>query len=106
MNDHGQLDDDTTTMIILAILFGPAALTAGLGVLASQTPAVASWLMNHHILTSHNPVLVIPGTDGAGLDWLRIIPIAALMLIALVWSVWLARSKASSEKVTEGGGRR
>ena len=105
MNDHGQLDDDTTTMIILAILFGPAALTAGLGVLASQIPGVAGWLIDHHILVAE-PVLVIPGTDGAGLDWLRIIPIASLMLIALVWSVWLARSKASSEKVTEGGGRR
>ena len=103
MRNQGQLDDDATTMIILGILFGPASLTAGLGVLASQIPGVAGWLVEHHFLVAE-PALEIPGAGGAGLDWLRIIPMMSLLAIALVWSVWLVRAKAGD--VTDDGAKR
>lgn len=100
MNTSGQFDDDTTTMIILGILFGPAVLAAGLGVVASKIPTVASWLTDHHVLVaaSDNPILVIPETGGAGLDLSRILPITALLLIALVWTAWIARHREGTDK--------
>lgn len=98
MNTSGQFDEDTTTMIILGILFGPALLAAGLGVIASKVPAVAAWLTDHHVLVppADNPILVLPETGGAGLDLARILPIVVLLLIALIWSVWIARQRAAA----------
>ena len=95
MNTHGQLDDDTTTLILVGLLGGPAVLAAAVGIAASRTPAVAAWLVEHHVLASAaaSPVLAIPGAGGAGLDWPRIIPVVSLLIIAVVWCVWLARNK-------------
>lgn len=95
MNTHGQLDDDTTTLILVGLLVGPTALVAAVGIAASRAPAVAAWLVEHHVLASAaaSPVLAIPGAGGAGLDWPRIIPLVSLLIIAVVWGVWLARNK-------------
>lgn len=101
-NKGQQLDDDTTTMILIGLLFGPALLAAGIGVVAAQVPEVASWLTQRNVLVApaDNPLLVIPGTAGAGLDLMRIIPIASAILLALIWAVWLSKSKMNSEEGT------
>ena len=95
MNTQGQFDDDTTTLILVGLLAGPAVLAAAVGITAARAPAAAAWLVEHHVLASAaaTPVLAIPGAGGAGLDWARIIPVVSLLIIAVVWCVWLARNK-------------
>lgn len=98
---QGQLSDDSTTLILMGLLFGPAVLAAGLGFAASKVPGVAGWLVEHHVLAAaaDDPFLVIPGTGGAGLDLMRIIPVVALLLIVLVWAVWVSkRVQAAAEE--------
>jgi len=95
VNTQGQFDDDTTTLILVGLLAGPAVLAAAVGITAARAPAAAAWLVEHHVLASAaaTPVLAIPGAGGAGLDWPRIIPLVSLLIIAVAWGVWLARNK-------------
>lgn len=103
---QGQYSDDTTTLILVGVLFGPAVLAAGLAVAAAKVPAVAGWLIERQVLVAaaDDPLLVIPGTGGAGVDLMRIIPVVAVILIGLVWAVWA--SKRAREAAAENGTRR
>ena len=42
MNTQGQFDDDTTTLILVGLLAGPAVLATAVGIAASRTPAAAT----------------------------------------------------------------
>lgn len=99
-----QFDDDTTTLILLGVFFGPALIAAGVGVAAAQLPQLANWLVEHHILAapSAEPALVIPNTGGAGLDWIRLVPIVSLLAIAVTWTAWWARTRSSTITTQRG----
>lgn len=101
MNSHGKdLDDDTMVIILMGILAGPALLA----VLASKLPDFSQLLIDAQILVAPKalPILQIPGTDGAGLDWVRIIPLASMIIICLVWAVWLVAHRRDNEPEAKG----
>lgn len=94
MNSQGKdLDDDTMVLILLGIVAGPALLA----VVASQLPDFATLLIDHQILVAPQalPILQIPGTGGAGLDWARLVSLAAVVIISLVWMVWLVARRGN-----------
>ena len=101
MNSHGKdLDDDTMTIILIGILAGPALLA----VLAAKLPDFSQLLIDLQILVPPHalPILQIPGTDGAGLDWVRVVPLVSMIIICLVWAVWLIARRRDHEDERKG----
>lgn len=78
-------DDDLVLLLLIATIAGP-----GLAVLAWTS--IVGWLVDHQVLVdaAARPLLVLPASDGAGLDLPRLLLLAALVLgaLALLGSVF------------------
>jgi hypothetical protein len=75
---------DVVWAVIAAALFGVPAIV--LSAASDGWDRASTWLLAHHVLAPavENPVLVVPGTHGAGLDWVRIgIGLGALAVLTL-----------------------
>lgn len=75
------------------IYMGMLALGAVLGSAGLLWLKGATWLVEHQVLVAAaaDPLVVIPGTGGAGLDVSRAAIAAAVILVALVSAVSAAR---------------
>lgn len=96
MSSQQNFDDDTVMMILLGILGLPTLLAAA----AAQLPDFAQLLVQLQVLVSAEaaPALQLPGADGAGLDLVRLIPLASVLVITLVWIIWLLANRHRREK--------
>lgn len=88
-------DVDMVVVVILVAAASPVLLSILLG----RWLELIDWLVAHHVLASAatDPILVVPRTDGAGLDLARICivtAIVALVVVAGVWSRQLRRARA------------
>src|SRR5262245_14683637 len=75
---------DVVWAVIAAALFGVPAIV--LSAASDGWDRASAWLLAHHVLAPavENPVLVVPSTHGAGLDWVRIgIGLGALAVLTL-----------------------
>lgn len=67
------------------------ALVAGGGWLLANWHSVwsrvAAWLIAQHVLVVGHPVLVVPGTGGAGLDGSRLAIGFAVVAAVVLWTV-------------------
>lgn len=70
--------DDETILILLAAILVPGLVMAGI----SHIPEVVAWLAHIGIL-AHHPV--IPIADGIGLDWPRLILLAVIIALFMLW---------------------
>ena len=70
--------DDLMVLLFLGLLAGPTIL-----VLAWRS--LVGWLVDHQILlaATRHPLVVIPASDGAGLDFPRLLLLAAVVLVLL-----------------------
>jgi len=95
MSGTRDLDDDQTILVLIGIFAGPALLGTGLATLTAKVPGVAGWLIDHHILVAAaaQPIVTIPASGGAGLDWSRLIALTAAVLIWLTWVIWAAHTR-------------
>lgn len=92
----GLLSDpaEVLTLTVLGLLFGGTAISMALGWL----DGAVRWLVVNGVLvaSSQDPVLVIPGAHGAGLDVGRLMVVAsvvALLLVAVGSAVARARRR-------------
>ena len=98
---NGQtLDDDTIVLILMAAIGLPAIL----GVVAAKVPDVAQLLVTGHILAAPDAGVLVefPGTGGAGLDLARLIVVASVATICLVWITWLSLARYHNKKAEKG----
>jgi hypothetical protein len=75
---------DVVWAVIAAALFGVPAII--LGAAADAWDRTSAWLLEHHVLApaAGDPVLEVPGSDGAGLDGARIaVALGALAAVSL-----------------------
>ena len=84
---------DVVWAVIAAALFGVPAII--LSAANDGWDRVSGWLLAHHVLApaAENPVLVVPGTHGAGLDGARI-AIGLGVLAVLTLAIRLVASLA------------
>lgn len=84
-------DSDIMAMLGFAVFFG-GAIIGSLGLLWLRG---VQWLVEHHILVaaSADPLLAIPGGDGAGFDLARIVIVAAVLvaMVAIIASTVLRK---------------
>lgn len=74
-------DNDLFTLLLISVL----GLGAAVGALAATWGRALVWLLEHQVVVSASahPLLVLPGSDGAGLDPPRLaLAIAAALLLA------------------------
>lgn len=83
-------DDDGLILIQLGVV--AVGMTGGIGVVYATG---LGWLVRHGIFITDNPVVAIPGTEGIGLDWPRLLVVAgiALVVAVLMVSALVARSR-------------
>jgi len=95
MSGTRDLDDDQTILVLIGIFAGPALLGAGLATITAKVPGAAGWLIDHQILVAaaDQPILTLPASGGAGLDWPRLIALTAVVLIGLTWVIWAAHTR-------------
>lgn len=103
MTNNGIADtpEEETFLINVAVV----ALSAMLGSAGVLWLKGATWLVEHQILVaaSQDPLLVVAGTDGAGLDISRLAIAAAAVLVVLVSLVGAGRrSLARRRQAMEG----
>ena len=80
--------NDLAWTFVGAVLFGVPALVVGWA--AAGWASASEWMLEHGLLlpASADPVLVLPRTGGAGLDWNRIVlALAALAALSAVTRV-------------------
>jgi hypothetical protein len=80
-SDDQERSGDLFWAVIAAAMFGVPTI-----ILGSATTAWADatgWLLDHRVLVpaTADPVVGLPATDGAGLDWARIAIAAGVLLI-------------------------
>ena len=88
---------------LLLIHVGLGALAAVLGSAAVLWAKGAAWLVDHQVLVAAaaQPVWVIPGTGGAGLDGARLVALAGLCMgLAVVAFAALAAWWRRSQEVS------
>lgn len=71
--------------VIAAVLFGVPTLI--LSTVTAGWARATDWMLDHRVLVpaAADPVLTLPATDGAGVDWSRIgIAAGALLLVAVL----------------------
>jgi hypothetical protein len=94
--------NDLVWAFLGAVLFGVPALIVG-GATTGWTNAT-DWMLEHQVLlpASADPVLPLPATDGAGLDWTRIgLALGGLAVVSLTLRIvagLVARRPASTER--------
>lgn len=81
----------------MVVTVGPAAVTAVLFYLRTH---LVAWATHHGVLVASdaNPLLPLPGAGGAGLDLLRLVVVAALIVLAGAIAVvftrrWMTRRR-------------
>jgi hypothetical protein len=80
----GDNASDVAWIFLAAVLFGVPALIVG-GVTTGWADATG-WMLDHQVLVpaAADPVLTLPATDGAGLDWPRIaLALGAFAVVSL-----------------------
>ena len=88
---------------LLLIHVGLGALAAVLGSAAVLWAKGTAWLVDHQVLVAAaaQPIWVIPGTDGAGLDGARLVALAGLCMgLTVVAFAALAAWWRRSQEVT------
>lgn len=106
--------NDLAWAFVAAVLFGVPALIVG-----SATTGWANatdWMLEHRIMipASADPVLTLPATDGAGLDWLRIgivfgafvVLTLTIRLVAGAVTAGVSHRKPASRRSAPAGPRR
>lgn len=85
----GLSDQDQLSLLMVAPLI--------LGLLVAALPAMSTkataWLLAHELIVaaSASPLVTIPGTEGAGLDFRRLIIVAAVLVLAATLALSGAR---------------
>lgn len=90
MPHNSDSDDDGLILIQLGVV--AVGMTGGIGVVYATG---LGFLVQHGILITDNPVVAIPGREGIGLDWPRVLVVAgvALVVAVLMVSALVARSR-------------
>lgn len=80
---NGFADTPEEELTVLMALMGASGVIVG--ALAVFWDKVVAWLLEHEVLiaASANPLVAIPGTEGAGLDLMRVI-VGVGIVLALV----------------------
>lgn len=67
--------DDLMVLLLLGLLIGPT-------IVVFAWTSLVGWLVDHQVLleAARNPLVVIPASDGAGLDLPRLLLLAAVVL--------------------------
>ncbi|SDY85973.1 hypothetical protein SAMN05661080_04831 [Modestobacter sp. DSM 44400] len=92
-------DGRTDPNDLMVLLFG--GMIAGPAILAFAWTSLVGWLTDHHVLVdaAHDPLVVIPASEGAGLDLPRLLLLGALVLGLLAFlgsvAVRVFRSRAA-----------
>ena len=73
-------DGRTDPNDLMVLLFG--GMLVGPAILAFAWNSLVGWLVSHHVLVddAHDPLVVIPASEGAGLDLPRLLLLSALVL--------------------------
>lgn len=85
MTQNQRLSDDEATDELIqlkALVLAVAGFGGSIGIFWTR---VINWLIEHKVLVSvaDDPVLTVPGGQGAGMDWARVV-IAVAVLVALI----------------------
>ena len=88
---HSSSDGD-----ILVMILGGALLLGSAGTITALAwSKILEWCLAHQVLlpTTANPMLVLPASGGAGVDWPRLAVAGAVLLAVLVASASRATRK-------------
>lgn len=82
-NDRSEISDDNLLLGFIVVL----ALGAGIIPLGAMLSPVKDWMVRYQLLIDGNDILLeIPGT-GAGLDLIRLVALATVVLIVIALGV-------------------
>ena len=82
-NEGSEISDDNILLGFIVIL----ALGAGIIPFGAMLSPVKDWMVRYHLLIEGNGILLeIPGT-GAGLDLIRLVALATVVLIVIALTV-------------------
>lgn len=81
----------THWMLIASVLIGSVGLLYAQGV---------QWLLEHSVLvaSSADPVVTLPGAQGAGLDAARVVIVAGVLIFMVAWAVSAAARAVSARR--------
>lgn len=96
-----ELDNDHVLLILIGCFAAPWILAAA----AAKLPNFRHLLLDWNVLAPATEQLVFTLTPGAGLDLNRVIALAAVLVILIVWAAWLIRRRISTTD-TENRARR
>ena len=89
-------DHDTLVLLFIGGVVLMALASSGAFALFSEMGR--SWMLEHQILVTDS--VLVPDGGGAGLDLLRVVLIAACVLLALVAGVAVARSRKQKQEAS------
>lgn len=87
-------DDDILTLAFIGVGVLIALASSGAFALFSET--ARGWMLDHQVLVTES--VLIPIGDGAGLDVLRVVLIAASVLLVLVLGAIIVRSRKQKQE--------
>jgi hypothetical protein len=89
-------DDDEFVLLIVVVV----ALTVAVGSIGVFWLKVVRWMLRHQLLVAaaDHPVLTVPGSAGAGLDWPRLCVVAGVLLGLLAWAGSAVRRRLASRE--------
>lgn len=87
-------DDDILTLAFIGVGFLMVIASSGAFALFSET--ARGWMLEHQVLVTDS--VLIPISDGVGLDLLRVVLIAASVLLILVLGAMIARSRKQKQE--------
>ncbi|GAA1436018.1 hypothetical protein GCM10009616_34780 [Microlunatus lacustris] len=89
-------DDDVFVLFIV----GAIALSVAVGSIGLLWSKAVRWMLQHELVVaaSHHPVLILPGSAGAGLDVPRLCVVAGVLLGLLAWAGSAVRQKLASRE--------
>lgn len=87
-----QVSDDVLALFVVAVLFGAPILA----MLSGAGDGIATWLVEHHVLTRDDVLLTFAAS--AGLDLGRIVIAVGVLLGLLAWAVHAAQQRRSVDR--------
>lgn len=90
-------DDDWITLAFVGV--GLFMVMGASGILAALSDSTRLWLVEHHVLATDN--VLIPLGHGAGLDLLRLVLIAAVIIFLVAAVIFIANARSRAREAKE-----